>query len=192
MTLKYNNYMKNKLVKTSRFLSCILRHQPHKIGLNLDEQGWASVNQLIHAASQHGTELDVELIKTIVATNDKKRFALSEDGKKIRANQGHSIKVDLGLKATTPPPCLFHGTATKFMKAINQQGLKPRNRHHVHLSSDDKTAIKVGMRHGMPVILRIDATQMFADGIKFYVSENGVWLTDQVNPKYFSIDNKTQ
>jgi putative RNA 2'-phosphotransferase len=179
--------MNKRLVKTSQFLSYVLRHKPYEIGLPLDEQGWALVDELINAAMKHGTKLDYELIKEVVATNDKKRFALSEDGKKIRANQGHSIKVDLGLEATVPPQFLFHGTATRFMKAINQQGLKPSGRHHVHLSSDYKTALKVGIRHGIPVVLRIEAEQMLSDGAKFYVSENGVWLTDKVEPKYFSI-----
>ncbi|MCP4701172.1 MAG: RNA 2'-phosphotransferase [Gammaproteobacteria bacterium] len=179
--------MNQRLVKTSKFLSYVLRHKPHEIGLDLDGQGWASIDELINAAMKHGTKLDYELIKEVVATNDKKRFALSEDGKKIRANQGHSIKIELGLEAIVPPQFLFHGTATRFMKMIKQQGLKPCGRHHVHLSADYKTAIKVGMRHGIPVVLRIEAEQMYSDGAKFYVSENGVWLTDRVEPKYFSI-----
>lgn len=179
--------MNKRLVKTSKFLSYVLRHKPHEIGLHLNEQGWVSVDKLIQAANRHGTKLDYELIKEIVATNDKKRFALSEDGKKIRANQGHSIEVDLGLETTVPPKFLFHGTATRFMKKINQQGLKPSGRHHVHLSADYKTAVKVGMRHGTPVVLRIEAEQMYSEGAKFYVTQNGVWLTDKVDPKYFLI-----
>ncbi len=179
--------MNKKLVKTSKFLSYVLRHKPHEIDLTLDEQGWTSVDELIAAATKHGTKLDYELIQEVVASNDKKRFALSDDGKKIRANQGHSINVNLGLEATTPPQYLFHGTATRFMKTINQQGLMPSGRHHVHLSADYQTAIKVGMRHGVPVVLRIEAGQMHSDGTRFYVSENGVWLTDRVEPKYFSV-----
>ena len=177
--------MNRTLIKKSKFLSYVLRHKPYKIGLHLDEQGWASLDELIEAAIKHGTKLDPVQIKEVVVTNDKKRFALSEDGQKIRANQGHSIKVNLGLEVTMPPKFLFHGTATKFMKNINQQGLKPSGRHHVHLSSDYNTAVKVGERHGISVVLRIKAGQMFFDGEKLYVSENGVWLTDKVEPKYF-------
>jgi len=179
--------MNKKLVKTSKFLSYVLRHKPSEIGLYLDRHGWASVDELINAAMKHGTKLDHELIKEVVTTNDKKRFALSGDGKKIRANQGHSIKVDLGLEATAPPQFLFHGTATRFMKTINRQGLKPSGRHHIHLSTDYRTAVDVGMRHGIPVVLRIEAKKMYSDGAKFYLSENGVWLTDKVEPKYFSV-----
>ena len=182
--------MNKRLVKTSKFLSYVLRHKPHKINLHLDEQGWASVDELIDAAQKYGKKLDHELIREVVAINDKKRFTLSEDGKKIRANQGHSIKVDLGLTATVPPQFLFHGTAERFMKSIAQMGLKPSGRHHVHLSADYDTAIKVGMRHGIPVVLRIEAEQMYYDGVKFYLSDNGVWLTDKVDPKYFSIVEK--
>lgn len=178
--------MEQKLVKTSKFLSLVLRHRPHAIGLRLDGQGWARVDELINAARKHGKNLNYDLINKVVATNDKKRFTLSEDGKKIRANQGHSIKVDLGLKPAKPPQHLFHGTASKFMKSIDRKGLVPSGRHHVHLSTDYKTAKKVGMRHGTPVVLRIDAQQMYSDGALFYVSDNGVWLTDAVEPKYFS------
>ncbi len=178
------------MVKTSKFLSFVLRHKPEEINLHLDEQGWASVDELIDTARKHGKKLDQELIREVVATNDKKRFTLSKDGKKIRANQGHSINVDLGLKVTVPPQFLFHGTAERYLKSITQEGLKPSGRHHVHLSADYDTAIKVGMRHGRPVVLRIEAGLMNTDGAAFFLSENGVWLTDKVDPKYFSIVKK--
>jgi len=182
--------MKSRLIKTSKFLSYVLRHRPHEIGLNLDNEGWAIVDELIAASMKSGTKLDYELIKEVVRTNDKKRFVLSENGKKIRANQGHSIKIDLALEKTVPPKFLFHGTARRFMESINNQGLNPGGRHHVHLSSEFKTALNVGKRHGSPIVLKVEAEKMYLDGISFYLSENGVWLTDKVEPKYFTIAEK--
>jgi len=184
--------MDRKLIDTSKFMSYVLRHQPQAIGLHLDEQGWADVDELIKTAVSHNKTIDRALIEKVVATNDKKRFALSPDGTKIRANQGHSIQVDLGLTAVNPPPHLFHGTAMKFMESITKQGLKPRRRHHVHLSADYETAIKVGSRHGTPVVLQIDTARMVADGVEFYLSANGVWLTDAVAPKYLTISDSQQ
>jgi len=178
--------MSKKLEKTSKFLSYVLRHKPQDIGLKLDEQGWASIDDLIDCSMKKGTILDIELIKKVVATNDNKRFALSNDNKKIRANQGHSVKIDLDLAETRPPKFLFHGTATRFMEAITEQGLKPSGRHHVHLSPEYKTALNVGKRHGIPVILKINSEEMFNNGEKFYVSENNVWMVNKVEPKYFS------
>ena len=171
-------------IKTSKFLSYVLRHRPDSIGLNLDSQGWASVDELICYASKDGKRLTHELIAEVVANNDKQRFVLSPDGQRIRANQGHSISIDLGLQPITPPATLYHGTATQFLKSIERDGLKPRNRHHVHLSSDIATARAVGQRHGMPAILVIDAQRMGEDGCVFYCSDNGVWLTDSVPPRY--------
>ena len=179
--------MDDRVVRTSKFMSYVLRHRPQAIGLHLDEQGWAMVDELIETAVSHGKTLDRALINEVVAKNDKKRFAFSTDGTKIRASQGHSIPVDLGLTAVNPSPLLFHGTATKFMESIRQQGLEPRRRHHVHLSADYETAVKVGSRHGTAVVLQIDAAQMAADGFDFYLSENGVWLTDVVAPEYFIV-----
>ncbi|MBT3289304.1 MAG: RNA 2'-phosphotransferase [Victivallales bacterium] len=179
--------MNKRLIKTSKFLSLVLRHKPGTIGLVLDEQGWASVEELITAAGKHGRELSRELIREVVATSDKQRFALSEDGSRIRANQGHSVKVDLGLEPVTPPEVLFHGTATRFLPSIQAHGLKPSGRHHVHLSGDVETAVKVGSRHGKPIVLRVAAARMHAEGAPFYVSENGVWLTDHVQPAFFAI-----
>ena len=177
--------MNKRLVKTSKFLSLVLRHRPQAVGLELDDQGWASVDELIAAAEKQGTKLSSELIEEVVATNDKKRFSLAEDGSRIRANQGHSIKVDLGLEPVPPPEFLYHGTATRFMTSIRAQGLKPSGRHHVHLSPDHETAVKVGSRHGVPVVLRVEAGRMHAEGTVFYCSANGVWLTDRVPPRHF-------
>jgi putative RNA 2'-phosphotransferase len=179
--------MNQHLVKTSKFLSFVLRHNPRAIGLDLDDQGWASVDALIAAAAEHGTQLSHDRIRQVVETNDKQRFALSPDGQRIRANQGHSIRVDLGLEPIEPPEYLYHGTATRFLASIRSQGLKPSGRHHVHLSPDQATAVKVGTRHGVPVVLRVEAARMHADGAVFYRSENGVWLTDHVAPTYFAV-----
>ncbi|MBF0102999.1 MAG: RNA 2'-phosphotransferase [Desulfobacterales bacterium] len=184
--------MNTRLVKVSKFLSYVLRHKPSDIGLQLDSQGWASIDELINAAVRQGIKLNHEMITEVVETNDKKRFALSPDGKRIRANQGHSIPVDLGLKEKEPPHVLFHGTAKRFIEQIHQEGIKPRGRHHVHLSNDYETAVNVGMRHGSPVVLQIEAKKMYSDGLKFYESENGVWLTDKVDPNYVSIIEKYQ
>ncbi|MEZ4711381.1 MAG: RNA 2'-phosphotransferase [Caldilineaceae bacterium] len=179
--------MDAKIIKISKFLSYVLRHNPDAIGLKLDSAGWAAVDELLTCAAHDGQQITLELLNEVVATNDKKRFALSVDGKYIRASQGHSIRVDLELEPVEPPEQLFHGTATRFLASIQQSGLQPRNRHHVHLSSDHETAIKVGQRHGKPVILEVDARRMVADGHLFYRSENGVWLTEKVPPAYFTI-----
>ena len=167
----------------SKHLSYVLRHKPETIGIKLDENGWTSVEKLIVKSPKAFTS---EIIEFIVENNDKKRFILSEDGTKIRANQGHSVKVDLALKAVTPPSILFHGTATRFLKPILSSELKKMNRHHVHLSDDLKTASKVGQRHGKLVILNVNAGAMHAKGHVFFQSENGVWLTDTVPTEFIS------
>lgn len=180
--------MKMDLKKSSQFLSLILRHQPDVIGLKLDAQGWANLDDLIAKANQHGKQFNRNLIAQVVKENDKQRFSLSEDGLKIRANQGHSLKtIDLGLTAQQPPEVLYHGTAKHFLDSIFAQGLKPQKRQHVHLSQDKATAVKVGQRHGKPVILEIAALQMMRDGHLFYLSENHVWLTAQVPATYFTV-----
>ena len=179
--------MKNDQVETSKFLSYILRHRPGEIGIVLDGSGWASVNELIQKANVAGKSLTRELIGRVVANNDKKRFSLSSDGSKIRANQGHSVHVDLKLREVIPPDKLYHGTATRFMNSIEKKGLMPGSRHHVHLSCDVVAATKVGRRHGKPIVLLINAKQMTEDGHKFYLSENGVWLTDSVSFKYIKV-----
>ena len=172
------------LVKTSKFLSLVLRHQPDKIGLKLDEQGWADVSELICLSNQNGNQLDLDLLQKIVADNDKKRFAFSPDGLRIRASQGHSVDIDLALTPIEPPTVLYHGTALKSLPSIRQTGLNSGSRQHVHLSLDKQTATKVGQRHGSPVILTIQSKKMFDKGHKFFKSENNVWLTDSVPVEY--------
>ncbi|MDO1584978.1 RNA 2'-phosphotransferase [Rhizobium oryzicola] len=174
-------------VEISKFLSYVLRHAPDSIGLSLDEQGWASMGELIEKANAAGHVLDDARLRAIVRESDKKRFTISEDGLKIRAAQGHSIKVDLGHAPSKPPKVLFHGTATRFLDAILAEGLRALNRQQVHLSSDEATAQRVGQRHGKPVVLSVMAGQMEADGHKFYQAENGVWLTDSVPPAYLAV-----
>lgn len=179
--------MTKELTRTSKFLSYVLRHNPSSIGLRLDAAGWAEVDLLIACAAQQGKTLTRAMIMKVVATNDKQRFGLRENGRYIRANQGHSIQVDLGLEAAEPPNLLYHGTATRFLTAILREGLRPMQRHHVHLSGDVETAVKVGQRHGKAVILDVAAGQMVAAGHTFYRSENGVWLTDAVPPEYLKV-----
>jgi putative RNA 2'-phosphotransferase len=176
--------MKKNIVKYSKFLSLILRHQPEIIGLSLDENGWADVAQLIALANKQGTALTPELLEEVVATNDKKRFAFSTDKSRIRASQGHSIEVDLALVPQQPPEYLFHGTATRFLDSIRDRGLIPGSRKHVHLSADESIAMSVGKRHGKPIVLKVRSAEMAQAGISFFLSENGVWLTDTVPFQY--------
>lgn len=177
--------MNEKDIKNiSKFLSLILRHSPETIHLKLDENGWADVEELITKSNKNRKSLDFETLQYVVETNDKKRFAFNEDLTKIRANQGHSITIDLELQPQTPPDELYHGTVAKFMDAILKDGLQKMSRQHVHLSKDKETAIKVGSRRGAAIILKINTHQMVNDGYLFYCSENGVWLTDEVPPKY--------
>jgi putative RNA 2'-phosphotransferase len=178
--------MDDRAVRISKFLSLVLRHQPEKIGLSLDQSGWASVERLIEASSRRGFDFTPEELQNVVAGNDKKRFSLSEDGLLIRANQGHSVKVELGYAPTAPPEILYHGTAERFLTSIKQEGLIKGKRHHVHLSADVDTATKVGRRHGKPVVLRIEVGRMRQDGFIFYLSANGVWLTDCVPVQYLT------
>jgi putative RNA 2'-phosphotransferase len=174
------------IIATSKLLSYVLRHRPDSIGLALDAHGWALVDELLACLAAHGKPLDRALLDRVVADNDKQRFAFSPDGSRIRASQGHSIAVDLQLREAEPPAVLYHGTASRFLKAILASGLRPGARHHVHLSADIATATRVGARHGFPSVLAVDAARMRADGIVFHVSDNGVWLTDEVKPKYLS------
>ncbi len=177
---------KTKKKRMGKYLSLILRHSPEKIGLELDNAGWASVDELLSGLAQKGRRLSFEGLREIVETNDKQRYRFNADMTRIRANQGHSIKLDLNLEMAEPPEVLYHGTATRFMADINQQGLQKRNRHHVHLSADKATAENVGGRHGKVVILAVAAGAMHRAGFEFYCSENKVWLTDHVPPSYFS------
>lgn len=176
--------MNSDTKNTSKFLSLVLRHAPETIKLSLDSNGWASVEELLQQCNAFQKKLDFETLKHIVETNDKKRFAFNADMTKIRASQGHSITIDLDIKPVTPPTVLFHGTVEKFLEAIKNEGLKKMSRQHVHLSNDIETATKVASRRGKPIILTIEAETMLQEGYLFYCSENGVWLTDEVPPKY--------
>lgn len=176
--------MDQELARLSKFLSLVLRHDPERIKLTLDSAGWAKVDALLVAVNQAGQPLTRELLQRIVAENDKQRFRFSADGLRIRANQGHSVAVDLGLSPQTPPESLYHGTAIRFLDAIRQEGLRPQSRQHVHLSPDVTTAVKVGQRHGKPMVLTVKSGDMHSAGYHFYQSDNGVWLTDHVPPPY--------
>lgn len=172
--------------KISQFLSLVLRHRPEEIGLSLDLNGWADMEQLISCAGQAGVSLDRQMLMTLVQNSDKKRFALSEDQTRIRARQGHSIPVVLELLPQTPPPILYHGTATRFLASILAEGLSKMQRHHVHLSANPETALEVGARYGKPVLLTIAAQRMWPEHL-FYQSENGVWLVEHVPAAYLVV-----
>ena len=171
-------------IRASKLLSRVLRHDPAAIGITLDPQGWADVDDLLNQLAHNRRSITRDQLDHIVETNSKKRFIFSEDGKRIRANQGHSIQIDLGLTPTTPPKSLYHGTATRFLDSIREKGLVPGNRQHVHLSDNLQTANQVGSRHGKPVILAVQSGRMAEDGASFYLSENGVWLTDSVTTDF--------
>jgi putative RNA 2'-phosphotransferase len=176
--------MSNEAVKISKLLSFVLRHRPQAIGITLDAEGWVAVDELLAAAARHGKPLTRQELEEVVATNDKKRFTFSPDGGRIRANQGHSVEVDLGLVPVEPPELLYHGTVERFLDGIRQQGLLRGKRHHVHLSVDRETATRVGRRRGRPVVLVVEAGRMHREGKAFFRSENGVWLTEAVPPEY--------
>ena len=171
-------------VRASKFLSLILRHESEKVGLTLGEAGWVGVNELLEAVSRHGTPLTLDLLKHIVTTSDKKRFAFSEDGQRIRASQGHSVEVDLQYPPQTPPEVLYHGTATRILDGLRKEGLQRMGRHDVHLSAETKVTIQVGGRHGKPVLLTIRAGEMHRAGFVFRCSANGVWLVNHVPPQF--------
>jgi putative RNA 2'-phosphotransferase len=173
----------SNLKSASIYLSLILRHKPEEAGIELDKNGWAKVDELIKGVRRK-YPLDMETLEEIVATDNKQRYSFNEDHTKIRANQGHSVPADVELEERTPPEILFHGTGEKYVSSINAQGLLPKGRLYVHLSSDIDTAKKVGSRHGKPAIYRVDCAWMAADGFVFYLSANGVWLTKAVPPKY--------
>lgn len=173
----------------SKFLSLVLRHKPEIIGLLLDDNGWADTEQLITACARHGHAFSMQELEEVVVTNDKKRFAFNDDKTRIRASQGHSVEVDLALLPQKPPAVLYHGTVDKFLLKIKEEGLKKMNRQHVHLSHEKSTAEKVGGRRGKAIILLIDSELMHKDGIVFYCSANGVWLTDEVPVKYIDFTN---
>jgi putative RNA 2'-phosphotransferase len=164
----------------SKFLSLVLRHKPEEVGLALDPAGWVDVDVLLAAISRHGDPISRADLDRIVATNDKKRFAFSDDGRRIRASQGHSVEVELGYEPIVPPELLYHGTPERFVPSIRAQGLLKGQRHHVHLSDNPTTATAVGQRRGKPVILTIKAGEMQRGGHAFFRSANGVYLTDHV------------
>ena len=175
------------LVKISKYLSKHLRHQPERLGLKLEEGGWVKVEDLLLACAKNNFPVSFDELKEVVEKNDKRRFSFDGAGEKIRANQGHSVAVDLQLKPQTPPAKLYHGTASRNIEMIREHGLLKMARHHVHLSMDEETARRVGARHGKPVIFEIDIKAMMAEDFKFFVSANGVWLVEAVPPKFLKI-----
>jgi len=180
-----------RLVRLSRFLSKHLRHQPQALGLTLAPGGWVAVRDLLAACAQHSFPISRAELDEVVARNNKQRFSFDETGERIRANQGHSVAVDLQLAPQTPPETLYHGTGERAVASIQREGLKRMARHHVHLSPDTGTAIKVGRRHGRPVVFSVAAGAMSRDGHIFYRSGNGVWLTDIVPPRYLTLAANT-
>ena len=173
----------SEVTRTSRYLSMVLRHRPQEAGIALDRHGWANVDELIAGVSKK-RPLTRELLEEIVRTDNKQRYSFSEDGTMIRANQGHSVPVDVELEEMTPPEYLWHGTGEKFVRSIETNGLLPKLRLYVHLSTDRETAVNVGSRHGRPVVFKVSTGQMSADGFRFYQSVNHVWLTKYV-PAYY-------
>lgn len=173
--------------ETSKYISLILRHKPEVIGINIDEHGWANVSELIEGVGRTHP-LNMEVLEDIVATDEKQRYSFNEDKSLIRANQGHSIPVDVELEQVTPPEILWHGTGEKYVESIKQAGLMPKSRLYVHLSQEYDTAVNVGKRHGKPVVFKVRAKEMAQDGYLFYRSVNGVWLTKEVPVKYLEVE----
>lgn len=174
----------NEEKRISKFLSLVLRHKPEEIQLELNENGWADIDELIEKCAKRNIQFSTEDLKQVVENNDKQRFSLDLTRNKIRANQGHSIQIDPDLKEVTPPSLLYHGTTEKYKATILEHGITKQNRLHVHLSTQKETAIQVGSRHGKPFIFTVDTEAMSKDGFVFYLSENSVWLTDEVPSKY--------
>ncbi len=173
------------LLETSRFISLVLRHKPETIGITLDEHGWANVDELIAGISKT-QPFTKEMLEELVSTDDKKRYSFNEDKTLIRANQGHSIPVDVELEEVKPPKQLYHGTGEKYVPSIDRQGLISKSRLYVHLSKDIDTAIKVGKRHGKPFVYIVNSEKMFEQGYKFFLSANGVWLTKKVPVEFLT------
>lgn len=171
---------KNDDISLSIFISLILRHRPEEIGISLDKEGWADTKALLKGINASGRQIDMETLERIVREDNKTRYRFNEDKSKIRANQGHSIEVDVGMKVVEPPNVLYHGTAESSLDSIKEKGILHMNRLYVHLSSDIQTAFKVGKRHGSPVVLEINTAQMVSDGYKFRLSENGVWQSENI------------
>ncbi|MCI8422306.1 MAG: RNA 2'-phosphotransferase [Lawsonibacter sp.] len=172
-------------IKMGRFLSLVLRHNPGAAGITLDEHGWADVQALLDGVNRTGRCLDMETLERIVRENNKQRYAFSEDHTRIRANQGHSLQVDVELRQAVPPQLLYHGTAARFFPSIQREGIRRMSRQYVHLSETFQTAMDVGRRHGAPLVITLDAAAMARDGIPFFRAENGVWLCEQVPTQYF-------
>jgi putative RNA 2'-phosphotransferase len=176
-----------RLVKLSKYLSRHLRHQPEALGLTLELGGWAAVETLLAAMARHGVTISRAELEEIVARNNKQRFAFDETGARIRASQGHSVAVDLELAPMAPPDTLYHGTSQATVDAILREGLRKMRRQHVHLTAENATAVNVGSRHGAPAVLLVDAAAMARDGYLFFRSENSVWLTESVPPRYLRL-----
>jgi putative RNA 2'-phosphotransferase len=173
----------------SKFLSLILRHDPSAAGVTLDARGWVNIDELLEGVAAAGTTLSRSQLERIVESDSKSRYSIQGD--RIRANQGHSLPIDLGLAPQVPPSTLFHGTAQRFLESILERGILPGQRQHVHLSADRDTAVTVGRRHGKPVVLAVDTSRMHADGHPFFLSDNGVWLTPSVAPTYLTVEPGT-
>jgi putative RNA 2'-phosphotransferase len=176
--------MSNNEIQISKFLSLVLRHKPETIGIELDDKGWTDVNTLIEKSNNYGIKFNNEILNHIVATNSKKRFAFNDTFDRIRASQGHSVEIELGYTSQKPPEILYHGTGERSVQSILKTGIEKRNRHQVHLSAEIETAIKVGQRHGKPFVFKVLAEQMYNNEFEFFISDNGVWLTDNVPTKY--------
>lgn len=177
----------SKKDKLSVFISLILRHKPEIIGIKLDDYGYADVNELIEKINNTGRNINIEILEQIVKEDNKQRYSFNDDRSKIRANQGHSINVNVELRELEPPRFLYHGTATRFLDNIKKEGIVSKSRLYVHLSNDIDTAVQVGKRHGTPVILKINTGKMYENGYKFYLSENNVWLCEYIPFKYVEI-----
>ncbi|WNZ54421.1 RNA 2'-phosphotransferase [Microbulbifer sp. MKSA007] len=185
LELNRDTEFSRELSRISKYFSYLLRHKPEAIGLFMDENGWVAVDELIQKTVDF--ELNRDLVSVVVETNDKQRFSISDDGLSIRANQGHSVDINLHLSPLEPPGALLHGTAERFVEDILAQGLKKMQRHHVHLSESEAVARSVGARYGKPVLLRVEAKSMHRDGFDFYRSANNVWLVDHVPVKYMKL-----
>lgn len=172
--------MVEKHIKTSKYLSWVLRHAPRKVGLEVSNEGWVSISRLIKLSQQRGIFLNRKILYDIVETDSKKRYQLSDDLKSIRATYGHSFHVDLGSQAKQPPPILYHGTADKYLDSIRERGINPGRRQFVHLSTERDTAVGVGRRHGKPVVLKVNSAGMYENGFRFYSSQGVIWLTEYV------------
>ncbi|HBF4616110.1 RNA 2'-phosphotransferase [Clostridioides difficile] len=177
----------SKKDKLSIFISLILRHKPETIGIKLDDYGYADVNELIEKINNTGRNINIEILEQIVKEDNKQRYSFNEDRSKIRANQGHSINVNVELRELEPPRFLYHGTATRFLDNIKKEGIISKSRLYVHLSNDIDTAVQVGKRHGIPIVLKINAGKMYENDYKFYLSENNIWLCEYIPFKYVEI-----